>query len=305
MYRIICGDSLVDLRLPVKTAARVEKKMQDRKGRVGNERKNLSAEQASSPIFAHDCYETPPWCVRALCRLAPEILDAETVLDPCAGRGVIAREIDDARGGHLSVLRHDIREIEGVLRHDFLAPRDHGIIDAVVMNPPFRLAAQFIQRAIEVVRPGGLVAMFQRCQLLEGIDRYSRIWSDGHLAQYTQFSTRVNCYPEGHVDHRVSGMMSFAWYLFRSDSRRAAYRGSWISSSFRDYGRGALLPQEAGLCWSCRHAGGSSCSRVPAQKQLAKTMVAWLRENTDTPETLSHDVGTRLERLCGGWEGIL
>jgi methylase of polypeptide subunit release factors len=45
---------------------------------------------------------------------------------------------------------------------DFLASSSTDV-DAIICNPPYTLAQEFIEHAIELVRPAGFVAMILRC----------------------------------------------------------------------------------------------------------------------------------------------
>ena len=270
---------------------------------VGNERKQLSDEDKLSPIFVHDCYETPPWAVRAFLLREPEFVAMHDVLDPCCGQGVIANELDAARcaARRPPVHRADIRAIDGVAQRDFLTTA-YTDLDAVIMNPPFKLTPQFVSHALDCVRDGGLVALFQRTQLLEGSDRYKKMWASEQLADFYEHTARVNCYPEGRVDHRHSGMMTFAWFVLRK-GHRGPFRGQWIPDRQQDYGVGALLPQQVGMCWWCRlYRESACCSPSPAPKQLTNAMIARLREITDAHELDDRGAhGYNLESLCGSW----
>lgn len=310
-------------------------------GRAGNERKPRSWEEIASPIFKYDCYETPPWCVRALLLREPRIALAKQISDPFSGRGVIVNELRNFQFDHFigsssrkdaalmqkkrgasvadllrigrRVIASDIREIGsggricgGIDAFSDEAWFLHSQSDAFVINPPYNLAERAIHRCLELVTDGGIVAVFQRTQLKEGIDRFRDIWSRRQLLRYTDFSARANCYPEGQVDHCSSGQMNFGWYIFEK-GHSGRYEGDWFGDRFKDFGAGALLPQQRGMCWACSLQGSLGCRSFPRNddKALSGPMVAWLRENTDTHESDELSVGKRLDMLCGGWEAVL
>jgi hypothetical protein len=94
-----------------------------------------------------DCYDTPPEAVRAL--LEVEHLP-NRIWEPCVGRGAIATVLKDA--GH-EVIGTDLHDYgvgypSGI---DFLMERfaPPGIV-CIVSNPPFMLAQQFIEKALEL-----------------------------------------------------------------------------------------------------------------------------------------------------------
>jgi hypothetical protein len=95
-----------------------------------------------------DCYDTPPEAVRAL-------LEAEhlpnRIWEPCVGRGAVADVLKAA--GH---------EVVGTDLHDYGIGYPGGIdflmehaappgVDTIVTNPPFMLAQQFVEKALELV----------------------------------------------------------------------------------------------------------------------------------------------------------
>ena len=319
-------------------------------GRAGNERKKRTQEELESEIFQFDAYETPPWVVRALLEREPRIAFAKKVGDFCCGPGVISREVThwwpeyfvgenakrdlqlvkenwnnlfDLEGGKFRrprrLFAYDLRKgphIFGVGGVDFLSDHfDPNTFDSSCDNPPFKETNRFIERLAEVTKPGGLFAIFQRVQLKEGSDRYRDIWSKKWLLRYHQFSSRVNCYPEGQVDHRVSGQFAFGWYVFEP-GHCGRYEGDFINKTFRDYGHGALLPQQVGLCEFCKFSKfgrdlGVCVPEVATKKkksdkpQLTRPMLEWLREFSPNKEYPGCGAGLELDKLCANWKPIL
>lgn len=99
-----------------------------------------------------DFYETPAWCVEALFSgVLPNTV--QTVLDPCAGRGAIldvakrlgretfANEIDDSRAGMCARKGHYTNAVDSLVS-------EWEPCDAIVTNPPFFWALEFIQKAL-------------------------------------------------------------------------------------------------------------------------------------------------------------
>lgn len=54
---------------------------------------------------------------------------------------------------------------------DFLKETLDGFEGDIITNPPYSTGLEFVQRALESVRPGGKVAMFLKVQFLEGQKR--------------------------------------------------------------------------------------------------------------------------------------
>jgi hypothetical protein len=100
-----------------------------------------------------DSYATPSWVTEALVPHLPEI--DGPIWEPAAGSGQMVAAL---KGAGFDVVGSDI--VDGVV---FLncAPRE--ACAAVITNPPYALAAAFIEHAIEVMRPcRGTVAMLLR-----------------------------------------------------------------------------------------------------------------------------------------------
>jgi hypothetical protein len=87
-----------------------------------------------------DLYETPPVATLALLRIerVPKL-----VWEPAAGRGAIVRVLEAAGR---TVVATDI-----VTGNDFLTCEPAHGVEAIVTNPPFRIAAQFAEHALKLV----------------------------------------------------------------------------------------------------------------------------------------------------------
>lgn len=107
---------------------------------------------------AHDSlddFPTPPWATRALCehvigrRQDPS---SQSVWEPACNRGYMAKPLAEYfRDVHASDIHSYGWEGQQDVR-DFLfpgqAPRPD--LDWIITNPPFRLASQFVERALSI-----------------------------------------------------------------------------------------------------------------------------------------------------------
>lgn len=110
---------------------------------------------------ALDYYATPDWCVRALLAACPVFADAATVLDPSCGSGNILNEMKWCSmkvGMDIDPLR--IAEAKRVTPwsrqlfvRDAMSKTPWPASDVIVMNPPYSLAFEFVQRAVATKRP--------------------------------------------------------------------------------------------------------------------------------------------------------
>jgi hypothetical protein len=105
---------------------------------------------------ARDLYETPEWCTRALVPHIPQ--GVRTIWEPCAGNGKMSREL--AAAGY-TIAASDIEPGDGIEHGDFF--KETRWPDAIITNPPFDIARQVVERALEMTAPGrGFVAMLLR-----------------------------------------------------------------------------------------------------------------------------------------------
>jgi hypothetical protein len=101
--------------------------------------------RSATALHPKDAYMTPPEAVRALMHF--ERLPA-SIVDPCCGDG---RLLETLRfGGHI-VYGSDIFDYgwPHMVERDYLAAPMHMVEGlGIVTNPPFRLAEQFVRKAI-------------------------------------------------------------------------------------------------------------------------------------------------------------
>ena len=173
----------------------------------------------------NDLYETPPQATRALMRAThlPGYL-----WEPCAGRGAIVSVLRNA--GRV-VLAQDLVAYDGAMPGidtpcDFLMYRSaHG--EAIVTNPPYKLANQFIRHGLGLGLP--FYALL-RLAALEGAARSDLI--DNHL---TNVWVGIERLPMLHRDgwegpKQATSTLPYAWFLFRPEKREgpiALERISW------------------------------------------------------------------------------
>ena len=168
--------------------------------------------QRSEPRDSPDDFPTPPWATRAL---VEHVLDDKsalrdmTCLEPACGAGHMAR-----------VLKDYFREVECSdafdygygPRRDFLtSPHRDGSFDWVITNPPFRLAEEFVLRALSVAREG--VAILARTVFLESVGRYEHIFRSTPPTKVAQFVERVPMV-RGRLDGKASTATGYAWFVW-------------------------------------------------------------------------------------------
>lgn len=174
-------------------------------------------ERRQEPHDSLDDFPTPPWATRALLEIlnAEEFMGRQTVWEPTCNRGYMARVLANAFG---EVLATDIDHYgwpgQG-LTVDFLWPGEvwRNPVDWIICNPPYRLAREFILRAIDLAPRQG-VAIFGRLGLIEGQRRYRDIHSRYRNLIIYPFAERVQIF-KGQVSADTAKPMAHAWYVWR------------------------------------------------------------------------------------------
>jgi hypothetical protein len=166
-----------------------------------------------------DVYDTPPCAVEALLRAEPL---PRKLWEPCAGSGCIVSVL--RRHGH-DVVASDITT-DGI---DFLKQRKAPPgVGAIVTNPPFILAAEFVTHGLELVPQ---VVILERIQFLES-DARADLYAAGQLAWVHVFQNRVpRMHAAGWAGKKAAPAMALAWFAFRRDHDGSAPRLNWIRCS--------------------------------------------------------------------------
>jgi len=165
-----------------------------------------------------DDFPTPPWASRALLEHVIEQgghTDRLTALEPACGVGHMAKVLREYFG---KVDASDIHPhgYGGVV--DFTAERySAGSYDWVITNPPFKLAEEFILRALPIARRG--VAMLTRTVFIESVGRYERIFSKEPPTKLAQFSDRVPMV-KSRLDRKASTATAYAWIVWEKGDPR-------------------------------------------------------------------------------------
>lgn len=178
--------------------------------------------RAALKVRGNDLYQSPPEAVHALLKVEPL---PSRIWEPACGPGAIVSVL--RRAGH-SVLATDLVDYgcpDAQAGVDFLMESQHSA-DAIVTNPPFKLAGEFVAHALELCP---LVIMLLRLAFLESTRR-SPILDGGMLARVHVFRNRLPMmHREGWDGPRSTSTTAFAWFVWSREHRgpAALQRISW------------------------------------------------------------------------------
>jgi len=206
---------------------------------MGQNTSSAVMQQRSEPHKSLDDFPTPPWATRALCAwlqgpfmafLNPDSPRHATSTrhltcrEPAANRGHMVRPLSEYFGHVEAADVHDYGT--GFAQRDYLFGPDPEPVDWTITNPPFRLAEQFIERALRTSRVG--CAFILRSAFLEGQGRFQRLFSVSPPCDILQFSERVVMH-KGRLAPEGSTATAYCWIVFSGGERYAGTRFHWIA----------------------------------------------------------------------------
>lgn len=171
-----------------------------------------------------DYYCTPPQAVE-------ELLKRESfchyVLEPAVGGGSIAAVLVDHDHKVQSMDIVD-RGYMGTVVKDFLTSTkdDLNFSPDIITNPPYALAKEFVEHALDISMDGVKVAMFLKIQFLESKKRYELFKKYPPKKIYV-FVNRVNCGKNG-VFGKESSAVCYAWFVWEK-GYKGLPRVDWIA----------------------------------------------------------------------------
>jgi hypothetical protein len=191
---------------------------------------NVSHAVMSQRVEAKDSpddFPTPPWATRGLIEYVlenRETLAEETCWEPACGAGHMSKVLEEY---FLTVRSSDAYDYKYGQIFDFVAmPSEADSYDWIITNPPFRLAEEFVLRALKGARKG--VAILARSVFLESVGRYRAIFRDIPPTKFAQFSERVPMV-KGRLDRKASTATGYAWLVWEKTTEPAQLpRLMWI-----------------------------------------------------------------------------
>ena len=96
---------------------------------------------------------------------------------------------------------------------DFLSYEGASFDGDIVTNPPYKHAAEFIEKALSMVTEGHKVAMFLKLLFLEGKTRKELFKKYPPRTVYVM-SGRIRCAKDGDFDKYRQSAVAYAWYVW-------------------------------------------------------------------------------------------
>lgn len=158
----------------------------------------------------NDYYATDPKAVEMLLELEQF---APVIWEPACGEGHISKVLQ-AHG-------HEVISTDLIYRGfgdqeplDFLKETLDDFDGDIITNPPYSLAQDFVQTAIDTVKVGRKVAMFLKIQFLEGKKRFALFEKSPPRTVYVSRS-RIRCGTNGNFDGFKNGStLCYAWFVW-------------------------------------------------------------------------------------------
>lgn len=125
----------------------------------------------------YDFYATDPKAVEKLLRKYS--INGNKILEPCVGNGNIADTVKKFYKNETDIIGVDIvdRGYPNTIIQDFLSWQTDEKFEAIITNPPYSLAKEFVEKGMELLTDetedtcNGQMAMFLKIQFLEGAKR--------------------------------------------------------------------------------------------------------------------------------------
>lgn len=172
---------------------------------------DLSTGNKRAPLSQRGCdlYETPPEALQALLRVEPVPL---TVWECACGPGAIVRTLRDSGRAVVATDLNDWGCPDSQSGVDFLMEREAPAgIGAILTNPPYSLAGQFVRKAREL---SPITIMLLRLAFLESTGR-SDILDAGDLARVYVFRNRLPMmHRHNWAGPKASSALPFAWFVW-------------------------------------------------------------------------------------------
>lgn len=159
----------------------------------------------------NDYYATDPIAAELL--LQQEVF-IDLIWEPACGEKHLSKVFEKA--GNI-VRSSDIVNRCGNEVFDFLSEDNKKWDGDIVTNPPYKYAKEFVEKAIDIVPDGRIVAMFLKLQFLEGKQRKALFEKYPPKTIYVS-SSRITCAKNAEFDRMKEAggsAVAYAWFVWQ------------------------------------------------------------------------------------------
>lgn len=189
----------------------------------------LSGGNTATQRAENDFYATDPEAVAKLLDCFERdgiIIHGNEYLEPCVGTGNIINAFDttiDIRipyevQDHWTCLDIVDRGYPKTIVQDYLTWQTDLRYDFIITNPPYSLAAEFVEKGIDLLSDNGICCMYLKLQFLEGVKRKELF--DKYPPKYIYvFRKRMATWKNGLEKNPETGKkwaetIAFAWFVW-------------------------------------------------------------------------------------------
>lgn len=177
---------------------------------AGNQRSAVVSQRDSGYARKErDLYETPEWVTEALLPHLHLSSINGSIWEPACGSGKMARVLEAKLRG---VVQSDIDT-----GTDFLLVQgsDAKGIDAIITNPPYDLAQEFIEHALRLMEPvQGIIAMLLRTDFDHAKSRAHLFRDCPAYSKKLVLMKRIAWFVEANGKPKASPSFNHAWYIW-------------------------------------------------------------------------------------------
>ena len=163
----------------------------------------------------NDYYATSPKAAELLLEI--EYLDKNVPIWECSAGGNHLADVFRERG--YKVRTSDIvKRTETTEQLDFLSDGITEWDGNIVTNPPYKYAAEFVQKAIDIIPDGNKCIMFLKLQFMEGKQR-RKLFDKYPPKTVWVSSSRLACAKNGDFGRYSQSAVAYAWFVWEKGYR--------------------------------------------------------------------------------------
>lgn len=179
----------------------------------------MSAKNRGTKSKSFDFYPTPDDTIRKFLNKYPLNMIRNNILEPSAGDGAISKVIHEIYP-HFNLDQVEIRQEEEnklkqygkVYIDNFLNWGPEREYDAIITNPPFTLAQEFIEKSFEIASDDTEIIMLLRLSFLESKKRHN-FWKKYPVDHLYILSERPSFTGKG------TDAAAYAWFVWNSKDK--------------------------------------------------------------------------------------